>query len=255
MPRPPRFVLAGQPHHVIQRGNDRSDLFHSRNDFRRYLKVLGETSMYADCAVHAYVLMTNHVHLLVTPNHERGLGRLMQGLGSRYVWWFNTRRHRTGTRLDGRYRSTLISSQRYFFACSRYIELNPVRAGIVARPWDYPWSSFRHSAFGAADSLISSHPLYDALGETSASRQAAYRTLFQQPLDTSDLDAIRHATNSGAVLASPAGTALLEQHLQVRLTRLPRGGDRRSEHFRRRFSEASHVRPRGPRGVHADITI
>ena len=202
MPRTPRPIVPGQPLHLIQRGNNRTASFHDRHDFAFYLRVLHDVSRRAGCAIHAYVLMTNHVHLLVTPETEGGPARMMQGVGRRYVRYFNERRGRTGTLWEGRYRSTLVDSDRYFLACSRYIELNPVRAGIVADPAAYGWSSFRRNAMGRDDRVITPHATYRALGSCAAERCAAYRALFDAPLGSDTLDAIRGAAKTGAVLGT-----------------------------------------------------
>jgi putative transposase len=232
MPRVPRPVVPGQPLHLIQRGNNRAASFVGIADFQRYKQILREASDRTGCAIHAYVLMTNHVHLLVTPDCEKGPARMMQSVGRRYVRYFNDRYARTGTLWEGRYRSAVVDSQHYFLACSRYIELNPARAGIVAQPAEYPWSSFRCSAHGRADALITPHPLYLALGANPTRRQGSYRALFVGREDVEAVDAIRRATNAGTTLGSARYRAELEMALQRRLTRALHGGDRRSASFR-----------------------
>lgn len=232
MPRPPRLVLPGQPLHLIQRGNNRSTLFRSPEEYRRYQQVLQDASVRAACAIHAFVLMTNHVHLLVTPAAACGPARLMQAIGRQYVRWFNDRHQRTGTLWEGRYRSTLIDSDHYLLTCSRYIELNPVRAGLVERPEEYPWSSFRHNAYGAPNSLVTPHPLYDALGSAPEERQLAYRDLFTRPLATRAVENLRRAFQSERVLGRAVYVEALERVLERRLAPLPHGGDRRSDVFR-----------------------
>lgn len=231
MPRPPRLVLPGQPLHLIQRGNNRSALFLAPVEFRRYQQVLEDAGDRASCAIHAFVLMTNHVHLLVTPETASGPARLMQSIGRRYVRWFNDRHQRTGTLWEGRYRSTVIDSDQYLLTCSRYIELNPVRAGMVARVEEYPWSSFRHNAYGAPETLVTAHPLYDALGSGPAERQMAYRALFTRPLECIAVDALRRGIQRGTVLGRPAFVEALERTLKRRLAPHQHGGDRRSEVF------------------------
>src|SRR3954471_7167052 len=153
MPRPPRIVRAGQTLHLVQRGNNRTACFTCDQDrayFAHLLRRIGERT---GCAIHAYVLMRNHVHLLLTVSEARSPSRMMQTLGRRYVRYFNDRVERTGTLWEGRFRSSVIDSERYFFQCSRYIEMNPVRAGLAMRPVDYPWSSYRCNALGAFDGL------------------------------------------------------------------------------------------------------
>jgi len=227
MPRMPRPIVPGQPLHLIQRGHNRSASFHDRHDFAFYLRVLTEESRRAGCAIHAYVLMTNHVHLLITPDSKDGPARMMQRLGRRYVRYFNKRRGRTGTLWEGRYRSTLVDSDRYLLACSRYIELNPVRAGIVADPAAYGWSSYRCNATGRPDPLITPHATYRALAPGADERRAAYRALFDAPLERATLDAIRDAAKSGAVLGTARFREQLEAVLKRSLVPIPHGGDRR----------------------------
>lgn len=204
MPRAPRTVTAGQPLHLIQRGNNRSACFIDDRDRAFYLRSLRDASTRTGCAIHAYVLMTNHVHLVVTPADAMSTARLMQAVGRRYVRHFNDRYDRTGTLWEGRYRSMPIDSERYFLACSRYVELNPVRAGLVRQPASYPWSSFRCNANGNTDPIVTPHAVYEALGALAAVRQASYRALFTTTLDADVVDAIRRATSAGLAL----GTAL-----------------------------------------------
>jgi putative transposase len=154
MARLGRYFLPDQPLHVIQRGNNRQPIFFCQDDYRRLHAWLGEAAAAHDCAVHAYVLMTNHLHLLVTPGNQSSLPRTMQALGRRYVRYVNATSRRSGTLWEGRYRAAPIDSEAYFLACCRYIELNPVRAGMVVDPGDYAWSSYRAHALGAADLLV-----------------------------------------------------------------------------------------------------
>lgn len=225
--------MPGQTLHLIQRGVNRASCFASDDDRQVYKRGLRAASERAGCAIHAYVLMTNHVHLLVTASDERSPARMMHYLGSGYVRYFNHRHDRTGTLWEGRYRSALIDSERYLLACSRYIESNPVRAGLVAHPDLYAWSSFRCNAYGAADVLITPHPVYAALGEPAARRPAAYRALFSSPTEPSVLDAIRRATNTGGVLGSAHCREAFEEALDRPLRRATHGGDRRSEGARK----------------------
>lgn len=155
-----------------------------------------------ECALHAYVLMTNHVHMLLSCTKPNGIGRLMQSVGRQYVRYFNDRHDRTGTLWEGRYRATVIDTEQYLFSCFRYIELNPVRAGMVREVSEYRWSSYGHNAFGREDPLIAPHVRYLALGTSAASRQSAYRALFTGPNDPTVLAAIRDATNGGWALGS-----------------------------------------------------
>ena len=189
----PRVVLPGVAAHITQRGIDRGPTFIAAEDFAYYRWALGEAAFGAQCRVHAYALMTNHVHLLATPKDAHGLARMMQSLGRRYVRYFNHRYARTGTLWEGRFRSTSVSTRSYFFACSRYIELNPVRAGLVAAAAEYSWSSFRHNALVdvEADAFLSAHEEYVSLGPDVHARRAAYRDLLDDDLIREDLARIR----------------------------------------------------------------
>jgi len=230
MPRPPRVVLPGHTLHLIQRGNNRSACFVDDEDRACYLAALHHASLSARCPVHAYVLMTNHVHLLVTAGEARTPARMMQALGRNYVRHFNERHGRTGTLWEGRYRSSLIDSERYFLECSRYIETNPVRAGLVSRPEEYRWSSYRSNTDGQRDALVRRHAVYLALGRWSSTRREAYCALFETPLESQVLDAIRRATNKGIALGFDDNRSDLEHALGRPLSRGTRGGDRRSRH-------------------------
>jgi putative transposase len=176
--RQPRLDFPGVPQHVVQRGNNRQPCFVAEEDYARYREDLHEAAAHCGCSIHAYVLMTNHAHLLVTGAATGAVSRMMQRLGRRYVAGFNASYRRTGTLWEGRFKSSLVDSRRYLLTCYRYIELNPVRAAMVADPAAYPWSSYRSNALGNEDGVISPHPVYLALGADAASRQAAYRTLF-----------------------------------------------------------------------------
>ncbi len=223
MARLGRYFLPGQALHVIQRGNNRAAVFHDDDDYRIYRTWLAEAAANAGCAVHAYVLMTNHVHLLVTPDDTDSVPRTMQLLGRRYVRHVNARYRRSGTLWEGRYRAAPIDSDVYFLACSRYIELNPVRAKMVARPLDYPWSSYRAHAHGKADPLLKDHALYKALGRSAIERQTAYRALFGLPLANDFVDALRAATNGGWVLGDARFKAQIAAKLKRRVAPLPPG--------------------------------
>ena len=200
MPRKPRFNLTGIPQHVIQRGNNREPCFLSQQDYRRYLDDLAESATKYQCKIHAYVLMTNHVHLLVTPFKEQGVSEMMQALGRRYVSHINKTYKRTGTLWEGRYKSCLIDSDQYLLTCMRYIELNPVRATMVSHPGDYKWSSYHKNAQGQDNKLIETHPLYTKLGLTAAEQQYAYRDLFRLYIDDASIHEIRNALNHEVVL-------------------------------------------------------
>lgn len=240
MPRRPRFVVPGQPHHVIIRGVNRDPIFYDDADHRCYLKRLKEAIDKHECDLHAYVLMTNHVHLLISPSTEQGIGKTIQMLGRYYVQYFNTTYGRTGTLWEGRYKSALVDTERYLLTCYRYIELNPVRAQMVMHPSEYPWSSYRCNGAGQVNPLITRHDKYNALGRTDEARQAGYRALFKAHISDKQLDEIRAATHKEWVLGSDYFKEKIEQQLQRRAMPLPRGGDRKSEHFRRQHEINRH---------------
>ncbi len=202
MPRQPRYRIPGMPQHVVQRGNDRQPTFYAAADHRVYKEHLLRAVAKHTCAIHAYVLMTNHVHLLVTPAEEDSLPRLMQALGRRYVRYINKTYGRTGTLWEGRYKACLIQADSHFLACQRYIELNPVRAGMVHDPGHYEHSSYPHNALGLADQLITPHAAYAALGPDPAARCARYRIMVQSEIEPEAIETIRRATESCRVLGN-----------------------------------------------------
>jgi putative transposase len=216
MPRKLRLFFADVAAHVIQRGADRGICFRSDNDRILYLFHLRELSERFGCTVHAYCLMTNHVHLLVTPAREGSVQAMMKSLGQRYAQYFNRRYGRTGPLWDGRYHSCITESAYYVLACYRYVELNPVRAGMVRQPAEYQWSSYGANAEGAADLLTRPHEEFLALGRTFESRRGAYQAMFAQELDLPLLESIRSSTNGGYPLAS-AGFAQRLEGMGVKL--------------------------------------
>ncbi len=200
MPRKPRFNLSGVPQHIIQRGNNREPCFYSEKDYRRYLDDLKHAALKYHCKIHAYVLMTNHVHLLITPMIENGVSQMMQALGRRYVKYFNQTHDRSGTLWEGRFKSSLIDSDIYLLTCMCYIELNPVRANMVVHPGEYKWSSYQQNAQASGDKFIDTHPICRTLGETGDERRYVYRELFQRHLDNDVVHQIRDALNHELVL-------------------------------------------------------
>lgn len=190
------------PVHVIQRGNNRQTLFTSDADMAAYAHWLEDGALRFQVDVHGWVFMTNHVHLLVTPRADNGVSRLMQSLGRRYVGHFNYLYARSGTLLEGRFRSCLVQENQYFLTCLRYIELNPVRAGMVRDPGDYRWSSYRAHAFGAPVKFWKPHILYLSLASRSAERQNSWRKLAAEVMDADTISRIRHCTNTGLVLGT-----------------------------------------------------
>lgn len=202
MARLARVSPVGVPVHIIQRGNNRQVCFANESDYKAYLHWLKMYANKYDVSVHAWVLMTNHVHLLCTPNSENALSLMMQALGRQYVQYFNRQYQRSGTLWEGRFRSCLIESEGYFLAASRYIELNPVRAGMVSAPEDYPWSSYKVNALGHESELGSASVVYESLGDDRASRALSYKALFDDKLHEVFLTEIREATNRGLALGS-----------------------------------------------------
>lgn len=202
MPRRARLALPNVPLHIIQRGNNRQACFFAEEDYHFYLDWLGEHADKTGCLIHAYVLMTNHVHLLISAERSESPGALMKALGQRYAQYVNRTYRRSGTLWEGRFRSCLTQEETYLLSCQRYIELNPVRADMVAHPAEYRWSSYRANAQGEVGALLRPHPLYEALGRDTASRQAVYRELFRYELEPGLVDEIRRATNGNYALGN-----------------------------------------------------
>ena len=223
MARLPRLSIPGLPHHVIQRGHGGDAVFFDDGDYLRFLADLRGAAVAHGVAIHAYVLMPNHVHLLATPSTADMLGKTMQSLGRQYVRWLNQKHSRTGSLWDGRYRSTVIEAERYLLACSLYIELNPVRAGLVADPAEYPWSSFRHHAGLTVDPLVTDHPVVWALGNTPFERQSAYKARAAHGLAAEDIDRLRWATNRGWALGGAEFLIAAESESQRPLSPRARG--------------------------------
>ena len=197
MPRRPRLQLAEVPLHIVQRGINREPCFFAEEDYHCYLHWLEEAARDCRCAIHAYALMTNHVHLLLTPKANGSPARLMQLLGRRYVQYINRFYRRTGSLWEGRYKSSLVQAETYLLACYRYIELNPVRAEMVADPGQYRWSSYRANGLGLPDARLTPHPLYLAQGSSAEERAQAYRALFRPHLDAEAATDIRQALQLG----------------------------------------------------------
>lgn len=223
MARLPRLIIPDQPHHIIQRGNDRQLIFRDTDDYQAFLRWAREASKQFEVSIHAYVLMPNHLHLLATPSEQDSLGRMMQWIGRHYVPYFNRKYERVGTLWQGRYKASVIDSERYFMTCSRYIELNPVRAALVGDPADYPWSSYAHHVGAKSDPLISDHPLYWALGNTPFEREAAYKGLTQQALTSEEVSALTEATLKGWALGSEQFKLALERQANRRVRPAKKG--------------------------------
>ena len=219
MARLPRLTLPGYPHHVIQRGNNRQPIFATSADRQVLLDLLFDNAKKFEVAIHAYVLMGNHFHLLVTPQTLDGLPLMMQAVGRRYVRYFNDTQQRSGTLWEGRYKSTLIQAERYLLACMAYIDLNPVRAGLVAHPRDYPWSSFGHYTGQRIDRLITPHALFWELGNTPFAREAAYAQLVLSGISVVQQAALTDAALQGWALGEPDFVADLQKRTARRVSK------------------------------------
>jgi len=219
MARLPRLTLPDYPHHVIQRGNNRQAIFVRVADYQRLLDLLDENARLFEVAIHAYVLMSNHFHLLATPQTAEGLPLMMQALGRRYVRYFNDAQGRTGTLWEGRYKSTLIQTDRYLLACMAYIDLNPVRAGMVSQAADYPWSSHGHYIGRGTDKLVTPRALTWTLGNTPFAREAAYAELVQSGINPVQQLALTAATLRGWAFGEPDFVADLQKRTQRRVSK------------------------------------
>ena len=223
MARLPRLVIAHQPHHIIQQGNDGQLIFRDSEDYQQFLVWLRDSAREFKVAIHAYVLMPNHFHLLATPASDSGLAQMMQRLGRYYVPWYNARHQRSGGLFQGRFKTSLIDAEHYFMKCSRFVELNAVRTSVVADPLDYPWSSYHHHAGMRVDPVITDHALYWALGNTPFQREAAYIELGRQALPDAEHAQIEAAVLKGWPLASDAYKANLQQSIKRQVLPAKRG--------------------------------
>ncbi len=211
--------------HIIQRGNNRISCFHGNSDYLAYLSMLDDSARRSGCQVHAYVLMTNHVHLLVTPGAENSAPKLMKSLGERYVQYVNRRYGRVGTLWQGRYRSCLVQDDSYFLVCQRYMDMNPVRASMVSNPGLYQWSSHRFYAYGDYNPIITPHEVVSALGQSKTACQLAYRELFDSPLSEDNVEKLRDATNNNFAFCDSRFADQLSTTLgrSVQRSKAPRG--------------------------------
>jgi putative transposase len=219
MARLPRLTVPGYPHHVIQRGNNRQAIFAVPDDYVMLLNLLAENAAKFSVALHAYVLMSNHFHLLATPETSEGLPLMMQSVGRRYVRYFNDRQSRSGTLWEGRYRSTLVQSERYLLACMAYIDLNPVRAGLVAQARDYPWSSHRHYVGLHSDKRVVPPALIWELGNTPFAREAAYADLVRAGLRPDQQEALTQSVLKGWALGEADFVADLQKRTARRVSK------------------------------------
>ena len=222
MPRRARMYIAGMPYHVVQRGNNREACFLEPENYQYYLELWQVLSKRYGVAVHAYCLMTNHVHFLATPADETALSNTMKVVGSRYAQYVNKTYKRTGTMWEGRHRSSLVQSEKYLLACSRYIELNPVRADMVQRPEEYRWSSYGFNAWGDP-SWISPHEEYLRLGHATDQRCTAYRELFRYQIEGDDLHLFRRAAHYCQPVGDDRFRRKIEEKYGIKLGQMKRG--------------------------------
>jgi putative transposase len=223
MARLPRLTVPGYPHHIIQRGNNRQAIFGDRPDYELLLGLVDEHARKQQVAIHAYVLMSNHFHLLATPETAEGIPQMMQAVGRRYVRNFNLRHARTGTLWEGRYKSNIIQAERYLLACMVYMDLNPVRAGMVGDPADYPWSSHQHYIGRKADRLLTPHPLYWELGNTPFARDEAYGSLVRAGIPDEQKRALTDSALRGWALGGADYVAELQRRTERRVARAQAG--------------------------------
>ena len=226
MPRRPRIHVDGLPLHIVQRGHNREACFFGEEDYHTYLHWLKHALAESHCALHAYALMTNHVHLLLTPKRAETVPRLIISLGRRYVQYINHTYRRTGTLWDSRYKSSLIHADTYLLTCQRYIELNPVRAAMVDDPAHYRWTSYRANALGQASEILAPHSVYLDLGRETKQRQAAYRALFRAELDSEAISDIRLALNQSQPLGNARFIGRIAKLTGERREAKPRGRPR-----------------------------
>ena len=222
MPRRARMYLPGYPYHIVQRGNNREACFVEPENYQCYLDLWKVNAKRYGIAVHAYCLMTNHIHFLVTPKHADSISRATSVIGSRYAWYFNKSYQRTGTIWEGRHKHSLVQTDRYFLTCCRYIEMNPVVAGMVRKPVEYRWSSNRVNAWGAQSGLTP-HDEYLDLGENSEDRCHAYRELFRYEIPNEDVHLIERASQYCHPIGDDRFKQQIEQRYVIKLGQDARG--------------------------------
>lgn len=223
MPRKQRFYLPDVPVHIVQRGHSREPVFFENDDYTAYLGWLGEAADRYGCVLHAYVLMTNHVHILATPETEKSISLMMQYIGRRYVPYINHSYGTSGSIWEGRYKASMIHDEEYLLTTMRYIELNPVRADMVKTPRSYRWSSYRANALGEENPLITPHALFMKLGRSQAARQDAYKALFKAHMDAETLSDIRAAWQTGTPLGNDFFREKIEAKLKIKVGYSKRG--------------------------------
>lgn len=223
MPRKPRFYLPDVPAHVMQRGHNRSAVFFDNEDYLEYLRIVKVMAEKYQCLIHAYVLMTNHVHLLVTPLSQNSISLFFQGLGRQYVTYINKTYGLSGSLWEGRHKGNIIDTDVYFLACMRYIELNPVRANMCLDPGEYRWSSYAANALGEPNSILSPHAEYCRLGKNCALQQERYHALFKEILDVKVISDLRKGVQSGTPVGETDFTRKIEQLLNCKTGYIVRG--------------------------------
>jgi putative transposase len=228
MARLPRLVIPHQVHHIFQKGNDQQLIFREAADYVAFLAWLREAAKQFRVAIHAYALLPDRVHLLVTPAEAAGLGRMMQWIGRHYVPWFNRKYGRSGTLWQGRFKATLVDAENFFMLCSRFIESSPSRAGIAAEPAEYPWSSYGHHIGLKPDPLITDHSLYWGLGNTPFDREIAYRGLMEQALAPEQNEALEQAIIKGWAIGSEEFKRQMEKSSHRRVSALKKGRPRKA---------------------------
>lgn len=228
MARLPRIVIPNQPLHIMHRGNNKQNIFESEEDMTRIKEDIESALLKSGCSLHAYVIMTNHLHLLITPHDEKQLAVFMQSMANKYVRYFNAKHQRTGTIWEGRFKSCLVDSEHYLFALYKYIEMNPVKAGMVNSVEDYLWSSYHHNALGLTDPLITEHEQYQSLSSSYLERTSRYKSLF----DALDIDKQQQKITDATMKGELYGSEGFHQDIAKLISRVTRlnshGGDRKS---------------------------
>ncbi len=232
MSRLPRIVVPDQPLHIIHRGNNRQDIFESESDMTRIKEDIALSLSKTNCSLHAYVIMTNHLHLLLTPKNKKQLAAFMQSMTNRYVRYVNAKKQRTGTIWEGRFKSCLIDSDHYLFTLYQYIEMNPLKANMVDHIADYRWSSYGHNALGQTDPLITEHKLYNDLGANLEQRCGGYSAMFERPNTLEQARAITEATMRGEVYGGDGFHHKIGRLISRSTKLASHGGDRKSESYK-----------------------
>jgi len=223
MPRKPRFIVPDVPVHVVQRGRSREPVFYDDADYLVYLRRLKDAAERYHCKIHAYVLMTNHIHILATPSDTQGISRMMQYIGRHYVPYINRTYGGSGSIWEGRYKANLVQDEIYLLTCMRYIELNPVRANMTNTPEQYRWSSFHRNGRGQKDEIVTPHDLYHRLGKNEENRRFCYASLFEVHVSDCELDDIRKAWQTGTPLGNDSFRQKIEDNLGCTVGQSRRG--------------------------------